>query len=457
MRYWPTVAMAVVLAGLGAYLYWIEFPAKESQERLDQAKKNVLTIDQQNLTALTFKTDRETLQFERTDKGWVLTAPLRTEADQREVQGLVRALATGTVHRVVENNPSTLGPFGLDKPVTTVTLGDGQTHDTFAIGDSGPLSSTLYVLRESDHALLLTDLAPKDFVNKSLMTFRRKDILHMAQADVDRIRLTYPTTEIVLYRVAEKPKPKWKIRYPIEAEADLNEIRLLLFRLEDLKALSIVDPGPERDKIAKTLSQPKAKITLHSADGEQVVKLHQPDPSSGEAYAEANQDAALYRVNPAAIKDLTKELYNVQDKRLLGVDAADIALLSVATTTEKYVLINQNGEWVLEDRPTDKLNQQATELFVSRIANIPAEERVTKQAGPLAPYGLVAPAAEFVATGRDGKVAGKLSLGSQSNGLVYAMGQRLPGVYQLRADILTQIPKKSELLATANAVKDSKN
>ena len=147
----------------------------------------------------------------------------------------------------------------------------------------------------------------------------------------------------------------------------------------------------------------------------------------------------------------------MQDKRLLGVDAADIALLSVATTTEKYVLINQNGEWVLEDRPTDKLNQQATELFVSRIANIPAEERVTKQAGPLAPYGLVAPAAEFVATGRDGKVAGKLSLGSQSNGLVYAMGQRLPGVYQLRADILTQIPKKSELLATANAVKDSKN
>jgi len=454
MRYWPTLVMGLVLAGLGAYLYLVEFPAKESEERQETAKKKVLSLDQQAINGLTFKTERETLQFEKTDKGWTLTAPLRTEADQREVQNLLRALATGSVHRVVEENPSTLAPFGLDKPVTTVTLTTGQARETLAIGDSGPLSSTLYVLRESDHALLLTDMAPKEFVNKSLMTFRRKDILHMTQADIDRIRLTYPTTEIVLYRVAEKPKAKWKVRYPVEADADLNEIRLLLFRLEDLKALGIVDPGPERDKLAKQLTAPKVKITLHSADGEQVVKLYQPDPASGEAFAEANQDASIYRVNPTAIKDLTKELYNVQDKRLLGVDAPDIALLSVTTPTEQYVLINQNGEWVLEDRPTDKLNQQAADLFVSRVVNAPAEERVTKQAGPLAPYGLVAPSAEFVATGRDGKVAGKLTLGSQANGLVYAMGQRLPGVYQLRADLLTQIPKKSELLAGSADKKD---
>jgi hypothetical protein len=51
------------------------------------------------------------------------------------------------------------------------------------------------------------------------------------------------------------------------------------------------------------------------------------------------------------------------------------------------------------------------------VANVPAEERVTKQTGPLAAYGLVAPAAEFVATGKDGKIAGKLSIGNRSGGL----------------------------------------
>ncbi len=438
--------MALVLAALGLYLYLVEFPAKHSQETEESAKKKVLNVEEQAITSLTFKTDREELVFERAaDKGWTLIKPIRTEADSRELHNLIRAMVLGSVHRVVEENPTALAPFGLDKPVAAVTIKGGSAEDTLLIGDTGPLSSTLYVLRLSDRALLLTDLAPKDFVNKSLMTFRRKDILRVMSGEIDRIRLTYPTTEVVLYRVSDKPKPKWKIRYPVEAEADLNEVRMLLFRLEDLKAMGIIDPGPGRDALARTLKQAKVKVTLHAADGDQVVKFYQPDPTSGEAFAETTPDAPLYRISPTFVKDFTKELYHLQDKRLLGIDEADIALLSVKTHAETYTLINQNGEWVLEDRPTEKVDQQTINLFVSRVVNVPAEERVVKQAGPLAPYGLVNPAAEFIATGKDGKLAGKLSIGDQANGLAFAMGQRLPGIYQIRADLLKQIPTRSAL------------
>jgi hypothetical protein len=380
----------------------------------------------------------------------MITVPLSTEADQREVQNLIRAVVTGTVTRTVEDHPTNLAPFGLDSPVITITLAAGAARETFSIGDSGPLTSTLYVLRESDRKVLLTNLAAKDFVNKTLMTFRRKDLLRLSQGDVDRIRLTYPTTEIVLYQGQEKPKSKWKLRYPIEGEADQTEVRTLLFRLEDLKALGIVDPGPERDALAQTLTAPKVKVTIHTAEGDQTVKLYQPDQASGEAFAETSPTGPLYRVNPTTIRDLTKELFTFQDKRLLGIDFTDIAMLSVKTSTEQYVLINQQNEWVLEDQPTEKLDQQATDLFVSRVANVPAEERVVKQAGPLAPYGLVTPAAEFIATGRDGKIAGKLSIGSHANGLAYAMGQRIPGIFQIRADLLTQIPIKNDLLTVSS-------
>ncbi len=456
MRYWPTVLMAAILVGLGLYLYTVEFPAKQAEEQEAVVKKKVLSLDEQALTSLTFTTDRESLTFERTaDKDWMLTAPIRTEADTRELQSLIRAIVTGSVQRIVEESPKALAPFGLDHPVTTLTIKAGAQQETLSVGDSGPLSSTLYVLRGSDNAVLLTDLAPKDFVNKSLMTFRRKDILHIAQGEIDRVRLTYPTTEIVLYRVTDKPKPKWRIRYPIEAEADLNEIRMLLFRLEDLKAMGIVDPGPGKNRLAGTLTTPKVKITLHQADGDQTVKLYQPDPASGEAIAETTPEAPLYRINPTFINDFSKELFNFQDKRLLGVDASEIAILKVTTRSEHFTLINQSGEWVLEDSPSEKVNQETAELFVSRVANAPAEIRVVKQTNPLAPYGLVSPAAEFIATGKNGKVVGKLQIGNQANGLTYAMGDRFSGIYQIRADLLDQIPKKNELLATANAGKES--
>jgi hypothetical protein len=426
----------------------VEFPAKQREETQETEQKKLLSFPETAITKLSMTTAQGPLQFRLVEPGkWSIVAPLQTDADNREVQALIRALVTGVVTRTVEEQATQLAPFGLEQPVTTLTITAGTQQETISIGDSGPLSNTLYVLRQSDRRLLLTNLAPKDFINKSLMTFRRKELLKFVQNDIERVRLTYPTTEIVLYNMAKgKPRPAWKIRYPIEAEADQNEVRSLMFRLEDLKAIGIIDPGPERDTLAKTLTTPKVKVTLHTASGDQSVRLYQPNPQSGEAVAETSADAPLYYINPALIKDLTKELFHLQDKRLLGLDYTDIAMLSVKTRDHQYVLINQTGEWVLEDQPTEKVSQEAADLFVSRVANLPAEERVMKQSAPLAPYGLLAPAAEFVATGKDGKTSGKLTLGNQAGNLLYATGQRLQGVFQVRPDILTQIPSKTDLL-----------
>lgn len=452
MRYWPTVLLLIILAGLGGYLYLVEIPTQQQEIKHETEQKKLLLVPETAITGLSITTTQGPIQLSRAESGtWMITAPLQTDADSREVQALLRALLTGTVSRTVADKSDTLAPFGLDQPVTTMTVTAGAQQETFAIGDSGPLSNTLYVLRGSDGKVLLTDLAPRDFVNKSLMTFRRKELFRFVQNDVDRVRLTYATTEIVLYNMAKgQSKPAWKIRYPIEAEADQAEVRSLMFRLESLKALGIIDPGPERDAVAKTLSGHKVKVTLHTTTGDQTVRLYQPDPQSGEAIAETTADAPLYRVNPTVIKDLAKDLFDLQDKRLLGVPATDIAMLSVKARDKAYVLINQTGEWVLEDQPAEKLNQQAADLFVSRVADLPAEERVTKLTAPLAPYGLLAPTAEFVATGKDGKLVGKLTLGNRVGNLVYATGERLQGIFQVRPDLLTQIPSTTDLLASTS-------
>ena len=439
--------MTAVLGALGLYVYLIELPAQRSEEKREADSQRLLPFDEPLIGGLTVKTEAGEVGLQQHgDQSWHIVSPIQAEADRRQVQGLIRALVTGRVKRVVEEQGASLEAFGLERPATEISLSAGSQSERIAIGDSGPLSSTLYVLRDSDQKVLLTDLAPKDFINKSLMAFRRKELLQFSRNDVERLRLTYPQTEIVLYSQDQKAKKKWKIRYPVEAEADRTEVQALLFRLEDLKALSIIDPGPMRDAIAKTLAKPKVKVTIHAGGADQIVKIYQPDPASGEAYAETAADAPLYKVSPTAIKDLTKELFTLQDKRLLGVESADIALLSVKTRDRHYVLIHQHDEWILEDKPTEKVSQDIADLFVSRVVNLPAEERVLKRPAALAPYGLIAPAAEFVATGKDGRTIGKLTLGNQVGGLVYAMGLRLTGVYQARADILTQIPTEESLV-----------
>lgn len=451
-RYWPTVLLAGVLAGLGLYLYFVELPEQRTELVSATQAKQILPFEQAQITALRVRSHSGEVVLSQTPgRPWGITAPIQTDADQRQVQALVRALVTGKVSRLVETHPVSLTPFGLDHPSTVVTVTAGDRNETLSIGDAGPLSSTLYVLRASDEAVLLTDLAPKDFLNRTLLSFRRKELLQFNQQEAEQLRLTYPTTEIVLYGIEEKPKKKWKIRYPIEAEADRTEVQALLFRLEDLKALAIVDPGPEREQLAPLLTKPKVKVTVHAAGTDQTIRLFQPDPASGEAYAQTAAEGPIYKISPSIIRELTKDLFALQDKRLLGVETSDIALLSIKTREEQYTLVHDRDGWMLEDQPTEKLRQDVTDLLVSRIVNLPAEERVLKQAGPLAPYGLVAPVAEFVATGKDGRVAGRLALGNQSGGLLYAIGHRIPGIFQVRPDLLTQIPSRLALLASVPA------
>lgn len=449
--------MAAVLAGLAAYLYFVEFPSEREQLRTDTQAKRILTFEQRDITGLTVRGAAggpEIVLVPDDKRKWKITAPIQTDADTREVNALLRTLLLGTVTRVVEEKAVPLAPFGLEQPPVTLTIIAGDRRETLSLGDIGPLSSTLYAMRASDKQVLLTDLPPQILLAKTLTSLRKKEVLSVVPDQVERLRLSNPKTEVLLERSEDKDKKLWRIRFPIEARADQPAVRNLLIKLEDLRALAFVDAGPERNKLAARLGQPLVKITATIGGADQVLKLHQPGPSSGEAYAVTTPEAPLYKINPGVIQDFTKDLFALQDKRLLGMELDQIAMLSVKTREGRFVLIRQGGEWVLEDQPARKLSQQATDLFVARVVDLPAELRVVKDPGPLGPYGLSTPSAEFTATAKDGTTRSRLVLGNKSSGLMYAMGSGLPGIYQSRADLLNQIPDKDSLFAKTGGQKN---
>lgn len=449
-QYGFTIALAISLVGLGAYLYLVEFPTERQKLQTDTQAKKLLPFEERAITGLTVHTAAGGPDIVLTPddkRTWTITAPIQTDADAREVGDLLRALLLSTVTRVVEEQAASLEPFGLEHPSVMLTIVAGDRRETLSLGDIGPISSTLYAMRASDRQVLLTDLPPKILVNKTLTSLRRKDVLPLTQDAIERLRLSNPKTEVLLERFDEKDKKLWRIRFPIETKADQPAVRNLIIKLADLKALAFVDAGPDRDKLAARLGPPLVKITATVGSADQILKLYQPNPSSGEAYAVTTPDAPLYKVNPTAIQDFTKDLFALQDKRLLGMETDQIAMLSVKARESRFVLIHQNDEWVLEDQPTKKLEQQIVDLFVARVVGLPAELRVVKDPGPLAPYGLSSPAAEFVATAKDGKTTHRLLLGNKTSGLMYVMGNGLTGIYQARSDLLNQIPDKDSLFA----------
>ena len=148
---------AVDSGGTGGLPLFRRNAGEQSEEKQAIAQQSLLPFPETDITGLTVSTPQGVVEMKRRDqKGWTITAPLQTDADMREVQSMIRALVTGKVLRSVEEKPSSLAPFGLEQPITTITVTAGTQQETLSIGDNGPLSLTRCVHRHSSHSVLLT-------------------------------------------------------------------------------------------------------------------------------------------------------------------------------------------------------------------------------------------------------------------------------------------------------------
>src|SRR5437868_51376 len=111
-----TIALVVVLGGLGAYIYfvtWKQPEAPDTGKKLDKVFAVASDkIDELKITSASG--DATTLKKE--GGAWKLVEPVAASADESEVGGITNALATADLVRVVDQNPSNLNDYGLSNP-----------------------------------------------------------------------------------------------------------------------------------------------------------------------------------------------------------------------------------------------------------------------------------------------------------------------------------------------------
>ncbi len=122
------------------------------------------------------------------------------------------------------------------------------------------------------------------------------------------------------------------------------------------------------------------------------------------------------------------------------MEMAEIGLLTVTTPSMTFTVVQQHGEWYLDGATDRPIDQKVMKLFVSRVVDLPAELAISLTAENLNEYGLGSPSMEIIGVDTRGRPRGHLTLGEREKGLVYATGAGLPGVYQARSVILTQMP-----------------
>ena len=452
-RYRTTLLLAVVFAGLVVYVYTIEVPTMEQQSIQRTETQRLLPFDYRDLTRVTYTTRTERILMSRDERNrWRILEPVAARGDAREIESVLRALEIGKISRVIQEDESEKGepaePYGLQSPYVTIDLTTRDDTESLALGNTGPLSSTLYARRGSDQKILLTTLMVGDFRAKTLETFRLKDILFFDRTQANRIQLQTPNQTLALQRGSgfHGPVSGWDFTSPVNAPADKTAVGILLMTLEDLTATGFIDSQTEKEALLNQLGNPSLTVTVHTAQRGHHVAFFEPATTGGDAYAVTSSKDPMYRIPAHVLRELPSDMFHLQDKRLFGLEVEDIALLTVRTRDSRYTLIQQHGAWYLEGQETAPIDQQQVILFVSRLVDLPAELPVSETNNNPEAYGLMPPTVEIEGIDQKGRPRGRLELGTREKGLVYATGAGLSGIYQTRSLILSQIPSPEILL-----------
>src|SRR5436190_22355540 len=113
-----TLALIVVLAGLGAYIYFVT--SKQPEGGSADAKKQEkvfasLQADKiEEVKVSTIAGDTTTLK--KDGAAWKITQPSELPASESDVSQLTSALSQVEIVRVIDENPSNLNDYGLSNP-----------------------------------------------------------------------------------------------------------------------------------------------------------------------------------------------------------------------------------------------------------------------------------------------------------------------------------------------------
>lgn len=371
------LVLAILVVGLGSFIWFYERELPSSDERAEMAKR-VLTVEPDDVERLEISWDGQSVQLERpaaepeaeaseegdesaasTSREWRLTAPYEARADATAVDGLVSRLTKLEKERTLEDVDR--GEAGLTAPRATVRLTAGDEEDVLEVGAEIPASSNMMLAVEGRDevyvvpASIWTDLTkePGEWRDKKLFTGNRNDI--------ERLTIQRGAERLLL---AKRGKEFW-LEAPVVDRADATEVDSLLSTVVGLRAKSFVDERPE-DLAALGLEPPRARIEVVLEGRETPVafevggevaeaasKENGESAGGGEEGAEPSAAKAYYlRTGKQIVTSEAKLLEAVErpvadwrSKKLAATEVYEIDRAEITDGQGTLELVREGGEW----------------------------------------------------------------------------------------------------------------
>jgi hypothetical protein len=349
-----TLVVLVVAGAIGGAALWV---TRDTEKKAQQKEKSAKLFDGFDKSkARKIKLLREgklVATVGRADAGapWKLAEPIAAEADTTAIDAMLNAFADFKQKSDLgEADPA---QYGLDHPntVVTVTMDDGK-EQSLEIGETNPFDSSVYARKGGEKTVRIADGWEKAAFEKQLLDLRDKRVLHLDDsAEVRRIEVagTQPSYKL------EKDGASWKLVAPQQGAADATTADRVASVLKSLRATGIAAESaqgaalkqyglsPAKVSVQLTVAAPGGKDTFR-----RTLLLGQPPPQKGsvavKTYAKRDDSSIVFEIDQQILKDLQKNVFDLQDKSLVHVNREDVKKIVFEQPGSPRIVVERKKE-----------------------------------------------------------------------------------------------------------------
>src|SRR4051812_20795911 len=320
----------VVASAIAFAAFWVQKDVSKEETKKEKAAKVFDGLDRTKVREIRVTKEGKlfaaaTRPDEKTS--WKLVAPIQADADATQIDAMITAVADLRQKSDIGEGDSK--QYGFDPPRIAVTfkLDDGKEH-SLEIGETNPFDNTIYVRKGGEKTVRVADGYAKSSFEKTLLDLRDKRVVHLEDGtEIRRIEVSGVKPPYTL----EKNGTAWKLLAPQAGLADPGTADRIGSSLRTLRATGITAENAD----ARTLKQSglakalvEVRLTVAPAGGKEsfrrVILLGQPAPAPAsvgvKTYAKRDDSPAVFEVDGQILKDLQKNLFDLQDKSLVHAD-----------------------------------------------------------------------------------------------------------------------------------------
>ncbi len=425
--------LALLFAGVAGAYYGLEAKGKKSEDA-----NQLLRADDKDVDSVSITRGEERVVVKREANGWRLNEPIRAKAEKTEIASLIQALLTARPERTIDEQPKSLGEYGLLRPAIrlTVSLKGDRPPFVLLLGDKNPNGFSVYAKRADQPAVFLLSNTLRTRLDRKAADFLDKTLLELEPDKVKTLQLATKGRSITL---SSDGAGKWELTQPIKARADSTAVRQLLWSIKDARVREFLASGADA-KRRYGLDHPDLTVALTEANASKRLLLRKaPDPKAG-LYALAEPGEGIVTIDARLLTDLSKSPLDLQDRSLLRFETTDVKAVQLRREGHSLTFTKEGDVWKLT-APT-RADAQAGKIydFLTSLKELRYTKLIKENASDLARYGLKVPQAEVELSMNEGSPLPALLIGKSEKDRLYAKLSTGPAVYAIDPKFLDRLP-----------------